>query len=59
MPKCIIIEDYLVCFYILSYFWLAYLNSNKIKIHIVMSKLESKHNYKAYVTTCVLLATMD
>ena len=50
MPKFIIIEDYFVCFYILSYFWLAYLNSNKIKIHIVMSKLESKHNYKAYVT---------
>ena len=50
MPKFIIIEDYFVCFYILSYFWLAYLNSNKIKIHIVMSKLESKHNYKVYVT---------
>ena len=50
---------YLVCFYILS--WLAYLNSNKTQIHIVMSKLESKHNYKAYVTEhdCVLLATMD
>ena len=50
MPKCIIIEDYLLFFYILLYFWLAYLNSNKIQIHIVMSKLESKHNYKAYVT---------
>ena len=50
MPKYIIIEDYLVCFYILSYFWLAYLNSNKTQIHIVMSKLASKHNYKAYVT---------
>ena len=53
MPKCIIIEDYLVCFYILSYFWLAYLNSNKIQINIVTSKLESKHNYKAYVTEYV------
>ena len=48
MPKFFIIEDWL--FYILAHFWLAYLNSNKIKIHIVMSNLESKHNYKANVT---------